>query len=545
MPVERRVLVVAGTVTSTMRLLAVLPLIESDRRVHVVFTHDECSPSTLMAGVPEFLETARVKVIPWGDATLLTWDLVLTASEKDRVHRLDGPVVLLPHGAGFQKRDVAHGGVAGLGSEFLLGEDGQPKPAVIALSHPEQRDLLASSCPEAADRAVVVGDPCVDVMVANRHRRARYRDALGVGDRRLIVVSSTWGGESLFGRTPDLLENLLARLPVDAYRCCLLTHPGILAVHGQRQLRAWLGTAVDMGLTVIPTTHRWEPILLSADCVIADQGSMSVYAAALDLPLIMAGGSPEATVSESPVSELARRVPRLAHIDRVREQVESAIDGHEPGRYSDVMARAFDKPDATAERLRHLLYQVLDLAEPASPATFGLLPPPVVPRPTPTAFSVRGALVDQRIALDRTAAPQVRSAQPGEVGYHLVAHGIDASRGVLVDAQVIYTDATLCLGRAEFESWAESVWTHWPRAEVAAVVVDDRTCRIATPGGSMVEFSIDTGIDAGRPNCDPLLLASLAWILLKNKRRLDGQHLITVPGTGDPVAVRGEILRQR
>lgn len=155
MPVERRVLLVAGTVTSTARLLAVLPLIESDRRVHVVFTHDEHSPSTLMAGVPELLENAQVKLIPWRDATKLTWDLILTASEKDRVHQLDGLVILLPHGAGFQKRDVAHGGVAGLGSVFLLGEDTQPKPAAIALSHPEQRDLLASSCPEAVDRAVV------------------------------------------------------------------------------------------------------------------------------------------------------------------------------------------------------------------------------------------------------------------------------------------------------------------------------------------------------------------------------------------------------
>lgn len=537
-------LVVAGTVTSTMRLLAVLPLLESDRRVQVVFTHDECSPSTLMAGVPELLETLQGKVIPWCDATRLKWDLVLTASEKDRVHQLDGPAVLLPHGAGFQKRDVVHGGVAGLSSKFLLGQ-WQTAPSAIALSHPEQRELLASSCPEALDRAVVVGDPCVEVLVANRHRRPRFRDVLGVGDRRLIVLSSTWGGESLLGRAPDLLEDLLAQLPFDAYQCCLLTHPGILAVHGQRQLRAWLSAAEAMGLMVVPTAQRWEPVLLGADCVISDQGSMSLYAAALDLPLIMGGGSPDTTVPGSPVAELAKRVPRLTQqVNRVREQVESAIAGHEPGQCSDLVERAFDKPDATAERLRRLLYQVLNLPEPPSPATFGLLPPPVVPRPTPTAFTVHGAVHGQRIALDRAAAPPVPPALPREAGRHLVAHGIDASQECLANAQVIYIDASVCHGRAEFGTWAESVWTQWPRAEIAAVVLDDRTCQIATPGGGMVEFGLDTAPDAGRVCGDPLLLASLAWILLTNDRHLDGQHLITVSGNGVPIVARGEILRQ-
>ncbi|MEV0907906.1 hypothetical protein [Streptomyces hokutonensis] len=74
----------------------------------------------------------------------------------------------------------------GLSPQWLPDERGRPVADALVLSHPEQYD------------------------------RERYRRALGVRPgQRLVVLSSTWNPESLFGDAlPDLLPRLDPALPL-------------------------------------------------------------------------------------------------------------------------------------------------------------------------------------------------------------------------------------------------------------------------------------------------------------------------------------------
>ena len=72
--------------------------------------------------------------------------------------------------------------------------------SALVLPTRRQVERLRRSCPEAADIAVVAGDPCFDRLAVSLPTRARYRQALGTGDRTLVALSSTWGPGSLLGR---------------------------------------------------------------------------------------------------------------------------------------------------------------------------------------------------------------------------------------------------------------------------------------------------------------------------------------------------------
>jgi hypothetical protein len=97
---QRTVLVVVHTVTAGTRLGDVLPMLEADLRVQVVFTH---APSALIsAGVRDFLGSLDGVVLPWREVTQTRFDLALAASDGllEWVH---APVLTMLHGAGYNK----------------------------------------------------------------------------------------------------------------------------------------------------------------------------------------------------------------------------------------------------------------------------------------------------------------------------------------------------------------------------------------------------------------------------------------------------------
>jgi hypothetical protein len=65
----------------------------------------------------------------------------------------------------------------------------------VAAARPSLERLarLRRACPEAASVAFVAGDPCYDRLVVSAGLRDTYRRALGVGDRRLVAVTSAPG----------------------------------------------------------------------------------------------------------------------------------------------------------------------------------------------------------------------------------------------------------------------------------------------------------------------------------------------------------------
>jgi hypothetical protein len=367
-PVQKRVLAVVHTVTSGQRLLEAVRLLRGDPRVQLFFT---AAPDVFDNGVATFLERLGGLALSWDAATQHEFDLALTASYGG-LHELHAPVVVLPHGAGFNKFVPAREGttaggrnVYGLSRQRLV-RDGELIPKVIALAHHQELTRLGQECPEALPVAEVVGDPCFDRVAASLPARARYREALGVGPgQKFVLACSTWGRGSLFGAAWELLDRLVAELPGHDYRCGLLLHPNAWNAHGEWQVRSWLAELREAGLVIVSQWADWCGAMVAADYVVGDHGSVTLYGTMTPARVLNAGIADADVVPGSPMAELMSVAPRI-RADRplVRQLDESDME-YRPGRHAHIAGRITSEPGAFTANMRRVMYRQLGLREPA------------------------------------------------------------------------------------------------------------------------------------------------------------------------------------
>jgi hypothetical protein len=378
----KRVLVVAHTVTFAQRLQEVFGLLEDDLRVQVVFT---AAPHAFGEGVTQYLCGLGIGTVPWEEALRAEFDLALAAGSRG-VHELRAPVVRISHGAGQIKLLTDPSSLApgeprapGMLSRQHLLHQGRLVPAAIVYAHERDVEELARSCPEALPVARVVGDPCVDRITAGLPLREAYRRALGVEPgQRLVVVTSTWGPASTFGRLDALLPQLLSQLPPDGYRIAMLLHPNVFAGHGTWQVRGWLAGCRARGVAVLPPEADWQAPLIAADWIIGDHGSLTAYGALTEATLLLTAGPRREVSASSPAALLTADAPVIMPGHPLAEQLEYAAQMHRPGQYDRVTASLSSAPGQFHRRMRALIYRLLGLGEPARPL---LLTPPPPPPP--------------------------------------------------------------------------------------------------------------------------------------------------------------------
>jgi hypothetical protein len=366
------VLVMMDQIVAGTRLLDVLPLLEADHRVQVVFTVPE--PPESWRASHDFVEGLGGVVIPWSQARQSSFDLAIAGGQFG-IDEVDAPVMLLPHGYGFGQyrlRPRAAGDdrelVMNLGREQLM-RDGRVRAEVIVLIHEAEREILAHSCPPALPRALVAGNITFDSMMAGVGQRDQYRKALHVtGHQKLVVVSSTWTSASAFGRDPALFERILSELPPQEHRVVGLLHPNIWSHHGRRQVLAWLRDCRHAGLGLVPPQAGWQGALIAADLVIGDYGSVTGYAAGLGNPVLIAAEPDDAPLRGSPSEALLDAAPRWDRTRALLPQWEQLAAAHTPDRYAELRARLTSRPGQAAAILRQAMYGVLGLPEPIWPA---------------------------------------------------------------------------------------------------------------------------------------------------------------------------------
>lgn len=361
----RTMLIAVHTIASCHRLLDILDLVEADSRVQTVFT---VAPDVFNAGVATHLQDLGALVIPWKQAVRETFDLALAAAHGG-LHELHAPVVLVAHGAGRgalvrpPDRDSPPAGestVYGLDASRLV-RDGRVVPAALVLSHDNERAVLSRQCPDALSRAVVAGDICFDRLVASLPARDRYRRGLHIGTgQKLVVVSSTWGADGLFGGVPDLLPLLMDQLPRHRFRVAALLHPAVWGAHGRRQVAAWTRDCRDAGMILAGPADDWRAFLAAADYLIGDRGSVTAYGAAVGLPVLCIPTSAAGrTAPSSPHSLVLRTAGRLDLARPLEHQVRSArqVDPR-------LVAGAITaRPGESGQLIRNLLYGIMRLAE--------------------------------------------------------------------------------------------------------------------------------------------------------------------------------------
>ncbi|WP_158771474.1 hypothetical protein [Streptomyces sp. NRRL S-340] len=521
-----------------MRVLEALPsLLRGDGRVAVVFAYDPTS--AFNDGVLELLNDTGCRVMPWEQLGEISPDLVLSASENIDVPEGDCPVLVLPHGVGFQKlvpdSRSARVRLSGVVPDSLL-ESGR---AWLAVSHPAQEEQLVANRPEAAGRTLLVGDPCFDELVASRPRRAAYREALGVAEgQKLVVVSSTWGPTSLLGTDPELLPRLLARLPCDEYRVGLITHPNIWSAHGAWQLRTLQAAALDAGLLLMPPVHAWRPALVAADVLVGDHGSVTLYGAATGTPLLLAAFGGDA-VPGTAVHRMAALAPRLDPRGDLRQQVEDVVREHAADRYAAVARQAFAEPGHALARLRTALYRLLELPEPSSaPPSSPMLP---VPEPEPPASAVTSWQVTTEVG-GPGAAPGVTVRRfPASVGaygtvpsetsscFTHLACADDERDHRLVESASVLVRRLPAPSSVSALGWIGETLARLPGSLLAASAVRGGCCLVGLRDGRVVEVSVTgTAVDPGLP-------AAVVYALLRAGHPLDGAGTRT--GGGGPAGV--------
>ncbi|MEN3303824.1 MAG: hypothetical protein V7603_26 [Micromonosporaceae bacterium] len=373
---ERTVVAVAHTVASSGHLLDAVELLERDPRIQVVFTQ---APDRFSNGLGDLLRDLGAVVIPWHQAIQCEFDLAL-AADSAGAHRLRAPCLRLPHGVMHNKLapaalgGPASGQVVGLAAPWLTWY-GRLVPASVALSHVDHRQVLARQCPQALPVARVVGDLCLDRLLASRALRQRYRRALGVADTQtLLMVSSTWGPHSLFATSRAVLGRLLAQLPQGSYAVVAALHPALWFGHGPRQVTAWLHEARRQGLGMVEPLG-WRALAAAADVAIGDHGSATLYAAAAGVPVLRTPGAPESVRAGTAVAVLARLAPALAASGAaLPRQLARAAAAFGPAARESVAARVTSEPGRAAPLLRTEMYRLLRLPEPVPVAEAAPVP---------------------------------------------------------------------------------------------------------------------------------------------------------------------------
>ncbi|CCB74898.1 hypothetical protein [Streptantibioticus cattleyicolor] len=517
----RTLVVAARTVTSTVRVLETLPeLLRGDARVTVLFAYDPTS--AFSSGVLDLLRDAGCRVVPWEQLGEVAPDLILSASENIDVPEDRCPVLVLPHGVGFQKRvpdsRAPRTRLSGMVPDALL-EAGR---AWLAVSHPDQEEQLLATHPKVSGRTLLVGDPCFDQLAAALPDAEAYRRALGVADGlRLVVVSSTWGPTSLLGRLPELPGRLLAALPYDEYRVAAVVHPNVWAWHGGWQVRALQGDALAAGLLLMSPVHAWRAALVAADVVVGDHGSVTLYGAALGKPVLLAAFGEDA-VAGTAADALRRTAPALDPGGDLFRQVEEAVADHPPERYAAVAARASAVPGQALVRLRAAVYELLGLDEPA-------VPPPSPGLPVPeSAPAVVTSWITESTARRRdgqwtvTVRRRPAAVRPGGEDRddaegpfrHLVCDTAEPDRRLTESASVLFhrrpeRTAVAALGRIR------ETLERFPGCRLAVAAVAGGGCLAGLRDGRVVE-AVPTG-----PAADPGLPAAVVYTALRAGIPLD------------------------
>jgi hypothetical protein len=380
-PGRRTVLAVVHHVTAGTRLAEVLPLLEHDRRVHVAYTAAPASVHT--GGLPEYLAALGCLEVPWSQATRTSFDLAIAASHG-MLENLHAPVLTLPHGSGPGK---LFGRIQGLGpaaprpvtgmlpERLVVG--GRVVPSALCLPHERHLRLLEQQCPEALPVALVVGDPCLDRLVADAGRRDAYRRALGVRPgQRLLFVTSTWGLTSLYGRHPDVLFRVAAELPRGKFCVVAALHPHTWGSVGRRQLTRWNSDGLQLGVRLLPPEDGWRAALIAADHILGDHGSVTYYGAAMGVPVLL-GEFPDGDVAPgSHIARLGSIAPRMDWSRPLEAQLDAAARAYCAETHMALRNELSSRPGRAAELLRRRLYELMCLPEPEHPPLLDPIPLP-------------------------------------------------------------------------------------------------------------------------------------------------------------------------
>ncbi|MFC1418123.1 hypothetical protein [Streptacidiphilus cavernicola] len=534
LPVDGEVLAVARTLTSATRVLDALLVLPS--RVSLYFTVNPGSAFT--AGLDAYaqaLEREGVTVLPWPDAVARSFDVAVACAVHRSMSRLRAPLVIMPHGAGYNRlvrQSTGDGSSAAGLSRRELTHRGKVFPAVVGLSHPGQFEQLRRSCPEAVTRAQVVGDPCFDRIRDSLPQRDRYRAALGALDgRKLVVVNSTWSGHSLLGQHPDLPLRLVQELPADEFAVALVLHPNIWARHDPHKL---MRSAEAAGLMVIPPQRGWQAALVAADWVVGDHGSVSFYGAALDRVTLLAATGEAELDPHSPTYAFGRTAPPLDPGRDLHAQLLLAAEQYDGAALRAVTDLSLGEPGQATRNLLRILGPFVGAV--STPKDQDSPVPYPDPRPVtgrPTAYDVTGERDGRAVRIRRYPL----STEPVAARGFYTVTSEEPRLGLRAVAEVVVREHPH--GELPPAAWLALTADQLPGLNLAVTALDRDCALVRLRSGLLLEATAVRPWGSPETALDPTLLGAAlgVWLTRGGSGAELTEQELTVH-TGDRVAVR-------
>lgn len=354
---SKRVLLIVRSDSVLSRLDTLCQAIFSDTSIQCVFTVPE-PISPLDRGIDYAIAKLGGIVLPWSTALNLEFDLAIAVSPNGEIEKVRAPLIVMQHGPGLIK-EAARIDTLDMIQRLRTREN---YPSYIL----EPTDPREIGGPYSNINIKVVGDPVYDSMLASINQRPFFRSALHCAGRKLVVISSTWGPDSLLCHYPNIISALISELPANDYRFALILHPYAWAAHGSWQIETWFKKEIDSGLSIIPHQQGWEATLLAANCLIGDHGSVTCYADALGLPTLVSGKS---SVAQNKDAELNIALSEQA---RIMSRYSDAIDfctscKQLPDDHSVSSSSAIHNIGKAYSSIREICYEILGLPAPKSP----------------------------------------------------------------------------------------------------------------------------------------------------------------------------------
>ncbi len=358
LPSERQIVLAGRTQQALARLhFDLAPLFAADPRIDYRYAIVPGSDHALPA--KRFILKYDLPEVDWEDVTKSNTDLVITASPRGFIFDRGIPTVVIPHGAGHNRLLPDTSGVAGLCREHLVSDSGA-KPSFIALPGAVAYRQLRQECPEALDRADITGDVCWERFHISEDRRQHYRRALGVSDtQKLIVLASTWGRDSLVGRDHSAIPKLHEWLSDPETVVAFVPHPNIDSGNPPSTDHRY-ASHVRNGLIMVPPEEGWRSLIVAADYIVGDHGSVTVYAAALGRPVAIGEFGFSEMPAEGALARLGRELPRLQWSERPSvERLTSQCERVDASVIGDIFDLSRDSP---AQLIVERCYELLELS---------------------------------------------------------------------------------------------------------------------------------------------------------------------------------------
>jgi hypothetical protein len=386
--------------------------------------------------------------------------------------------------------------------------DEEPFASALILSHEHQVRELTRYAPAAAQVAVVAGDPCYDRILASLPLRERYRAALGVDGRLLVVLSSTWSASSLLGSRPNLLRELIAELDRDRYAVAVAVHPNTTHGHGAGMIRRWYADCLRAGLLILPEFDGWRAGLIAADVVIGDHGSVSGYAAAVGRPTVLAAF--DEVPPGTPISVLGELAPRLPATGPYEPHLLAALHEHDDQRFAAVTDLVTSRPRGSLAALRTVFYRLMDLPEPDTGVAVEAVPArAAAPGPAVVADLVFTQVeADERIVrlVRRPAEPQRRDAgghDERDEDPHLCCSVDHPARALAANAAVL--SGTEADAGHDAAGWSRSLLGRHPACRVVSISGASGGRLLFRRATDLVELTVES------PGAPPEALASAVY----------------------------------